>query len=52
MDGSLKLESNGGQPQLAVVAIVYSDLPRIDLEPITLFADSTTTAGYAIVHYY
>lgn len=30
--------------QLAVVPIHYSDLAGVDCEPITLFADNTTTA--------
>ena len=31
-------------PHLAMVPIHYSDLPGVDCESITLFADSTTTA--------
>ena len=33
------------QQQLVLVPIYYSDLVQLKSEPITLFADSTTTAG-------
>ncbi len=48
LEGALRLENAQGndQPALAMVPILYTDLPGVDHEPITLFADSTTTAGY------
>ena len=48
LEGVLRLENAPGndQPALAMVPILYTDLPGVDHEPITLFADSTTTAGY------
>lgn len=30
---------------LTIVTIHYSDLPKIEHEPATMFADATTTAG-------
>ncbi len=50
LEGVLRLENapRNEQPSLAMVPIFYDDLPGITHEPITLFADSTTTAGYII----
>lgn len=33
-------------PRLAVIPIKYEDLEGVEHEPTTLFADTTTTAGY------
>lgn len=38
-----------GPPPLAVIPIQYDDLEGLHHEPTTLFADTTTTAGYAII---
>lgn len=37
-----------GPPPLAVIPIQYDDLEGLHHEPTTLFADTTTTAGYVI----
>ena len=41
--------SVSGPPPLAVIPIQYDDLEGLHHEPTTLFADTTTTAGYVIV---